>query len=161
MLIVVIVVALICFAGVLLVGAPYVPTLRQTQTQALQLLDLRPGQHLLELGCGDGRVLRAAARQGIRATGYELNPILWGVAVVTTWQYRHLVTVRWGNFWAVDWPTVDGIYVFLQDRFMGQLHKKIVQQYGGKKVKIVSYAFQIPNKKATKMAHGLYLYEYR
>lgn len=161
MLLIVVVVVLLCFAVVLLVGAPYVPTLDLQQKRALDMLALRPGDHLLELGCGDGRVLRAAARRGIRATGYELNPILWLVAWLLSWRYRDVVTVRYGNFWATPWPPADGIYVFLLDRFMEKLHKKVIQEYRGKKVKIVSYAFQIPGEKVVKEAHGLYLYEYR
>ena len=75
-LIVALAVILLCFSGVLLVGAPYLPTLTPQVAAALELAALRPGETLLELGCGDGKVLIAAAQQGYRAVGYELNPIL-------------------------------------------------------------------------------------
>lgn len=158
---IVIFVLLACFAGVLLVGAPYVPTLGSTQKTALSMLGLRPGQHMLELGCGDGRVLVAAAKMGIRATGYELNPLLWLVATVLTWRYRRFVRVRLGSFWSAQWPEADGIYVFLQDRFMEKLHNKIVQQYAGKNINVVSYAFKIPGQKVVKEYKALYLYVYK
>jgi hypothetical protein len=40
---------------------------------ALDLAGLRAGEHLVDLGCGDGRVLVAAARRGARVTGVECD----------------------------------------------------------------------------------------
>jgi hypothetical protein len=44
---------------------------------------------------------------------------------------------------------------------MQQLDTKITQQYAGKNVKVVSYAFQIPGKKVTKQKEALFLYSYK
>ena len=41
--------------------------------QMLDLMDLRQGDVLADLGCGDGRILIAAARRGIRGIGVELD----------------------------------------------------------------------------------------
>ncbi len=160
MLLILFTLVVLAFGIVLLYGAPYVPTLKSQQVAALKLLNLKQGQTMLELGCGDGRVLRAAAKQGIRGVGYELNPIMYVVAVLVTWRYRKLVSIRFGNFWQGTWPPADGIYVFLLDRFMEKLHKKITQEYLGKKVKVVSYTFKIPQQTPVKTETGLYLYEY-
>jgi hypothetical protein len=150
----------VCFVGVLLFGAPYVPTLKQQQADALDLLALKPGKKMIELGSGDGRMLRAAAKQGLNVIGYELNPLLVIISYFVTFKYRNQVSVRWGNFWTKDWPLTDAIYVFLLDKFMEKLDKKIIQQYKGKNVKVVSYAFKIPGKKPVKTKGALYLYEY-
>jgi SAM-dependent methyltransferase len=40
---------------------------------ALDLAGLQPGQHLVDLGCGDGRVLVVAAGRGARVTGVECD----------------------------------------------------------------------------------------
>jgi 2-polyprenyl-3-methyl-5-hydroxy-6-metoxy-1,4-benzoquinol methylase len=40
----------------------------------IALLDLRPGMSLCELGCGSGWIGRFAARQGVRAVGYDISP---------------------------------------------------------------------------------------
>jgi SAM-dependent methyltransferase len=37
----------------------------------LRLLDLPPGSSILEVGCGEGRLLRELARRGYRATGVD------------------------------------------------------------------------------------------
>jgi hypothetical protein len=149
------------FGYVVLFGAPYVPTLKKQQEKALDLLDLKTGQVLLELGSGDGRVLVAAAKRGIKSVGYELNPLLFLVSLLVTWRYRKVVSVQFGNYWAKTWPPADGIYVFLLEKYMEKLDKKITHTYRGKNVKVVSFAFKIPQRKAVKTDGGLYLYEYR
>ena len=146
------------FGFVVLFGAPYVPTLSKQQQTALDLLDLKPGQTLLELGSGDGRMLVAAAKRGITAVGYELNPILVAWTWLITRRYRKLVKVRLANFWVVSLPKCDGIYVFLLDRYMEKLHTKITQEISSP-VKVVSFAFKIPNSKHVTEKNGLYLYK--
>ena len=147
-----------CFGFVLLFGAPYLPILKLQLKTAFELLDLKPGDHLLELGCGDGKVLIAAAQQGIRVTGYELNPLLAFIAWVRTRRYRKLVKVVWGNFWSVKLPTTDAIFVFLLPKYMTKLDKKIMQECS-RPCKLVSFAFQIPGKRG-KSRDGVFLYRY-
>lgn len=145
------------FGFVVLFGAPYLPTLSKQQEAALDLLDLQPGQLLLELGSGDGRMLVAAARRGIRVVGYELNPLLAAWSWLVTRRYRRLVAIKCANFWRVSMPAADGIYVFLLDRYMGKLHNKIVQEISNP-VNVVSFAFQFPESKHITEKSGLYLY---
>jgi hypothetical protein len=155
-----IVVLISCFAGVLLVGAPYVPTLQPQVQAALQLADLRPDETLLELGCGDGKVLIAAAQQGFQAVGYELNPVLALTAWLRTRRYRRHVRIIWGNFWRVSWPPADAIFVFLLPKYMAKLDKKVMQ-YPIKPVKLVSFAFAVPDRQPDTQKKSVYLYTYR
>lgn len=147
------------FGGVLLVGAPYLPTLRPQISAALELADLRDGQTLLELGCGDGKVLLAAARQGIKVIGYELNPLLAGLAWLRTRRYRKQVRVIWGDFWQKSWPDAEAIFVFLLPKYMPKLDKKISLDIA-RPVKLVSFAFTIPGRQPTGEKAGVYLYTY-
>lgn len=41
-----------------------------------RLLDVRPGQRVLDVGCGAGRHARALAHRGLRVTGVDLSPVL-------------------------------------------------------------------------------------
>lgn len=151
---------LLAFAGVLLFGAPYLPTLKPQVVTALDLVNLNKEQTLLELGCGDGKVLVAAAERGLLVVGYELNPILAFISWARTRKYRGRVQVIWGDFWQADWPEADGIFVFLLDKYMDKLDKKIVQTYTNRKVKLVSFAFKIPGKTIGKAQKGIWLYQY-
>jgi len=158
-LFVVLALLLASFGLVVLVGAPFLPTLRPQIIAALELADLKPGQRLLELGCGDGRVVAAAAKQGIDVVGYELNPILAAVAWLRIRRYRDNAHIIWGNYWQGEWPDADAIFVFLLQKYMKKLDNKIIQ-YNHKPVKLVSYAFKVPNKKIIKQSAGVFLYEY-
>jgi cyclopropane fatty-acyl-phospholipid synthase-like methyltransferase len=157
----------VLFVFVIAFGAPFLPTLKTRTADALDLLDLKPGQTLLELGSGDGRILAEAARRGVKSVGYELNPLLVLWSKLRTWRYRKLVTVKLGDYWRAEWPESDGIYTFLLQPYMARLDKKITQDYLKKqgrtrrnKLKVVSFAFVITGKKPKKERNGLFLYEY-
>lgn len=148
-----------CFSFVLLFGAPYLPTLKPQVGQALDLLDLEPGQTMLELGCGDGKMLVAAAKRDWHAVGYELNPMLALIAWARTRRYRGKVKVVWGNYWVAEWPPAAGIYGFILAKYMKKLDNKIIQEVK-LPVKLVSLAFRIPSKTPVKQQSGLFLYNY-
>lgn len=150
---------ILLFSFVIAFGAPFLPTLRNRTQEALDLLDLKPGQILLELGSGDGRILRAAAERGIYGIGYELNPLLVVWSKLRHWRYRRLITVHWGNYWRHTLPLTDGIYVFLLNPYMEKLDNKITQEIK-RNVKVVSFAFAIPGKKPVQEMNGLMLYKY-
>src|SRR4051812_6247397 len=120
-------VIVLLFGFVVVFGAPYLPTLKKQTSEALNLLNLKEGQTLLELGCGDGRVLKAAARRGLCGVGYELNPLLVVIAWLNTIKYRKQVKIIWGNYWNRSWPEAQGIFVFLLAKYMEKLDKKITQ----------------------------------
>jgi len=149
-----------CFSLVVFFGAPYLPTLGKQIPVALGLVDLKPGETLLELGCGDGSVLIAAAQRGWKVVGYELNPLLVLVSWLRTRRYRRQVKIHWGNFWTAKWPDADGIFVFLLPKYMAKLDKKVMQS-ARRPVKLVSFAFTIPGKATVKERGSVYLYEYR
>lgn len=149
-------VLLLCFGGVLLRGAPYVPTLDTQARAALDLLELEPGQTMLELGCGDGKVLVLAAQAGLNVVGIELNPLLAVVCWLRTWRYRKQVRVIWGDMWLVRWPACDGVFAFLMDPFMTKLDRRM------RRVKrpLVSFAFKVPGHEIAREKAGVFLYEY-
>ena len=124
------------------------------------MLDLKPGELLLELGSGDGRLLRGAAKRGIKSIGYELNPLLVLYSKIALLRYRHLAQVKLANYWNVDLPKAQGIYVFLLQPYMQKLHNKIMEE-SITPVKIVSFAFTIPNKKPAQENKGMRLYLYK
>jgi SAM-dependent methyltransferase len=149
------------FGFVVWVGPPYLPTMRLQIKTALDMLDLNPGETMLELGSGDGRVARAAAQRGIKVVGYEINPLLVLYSRIITWRYRNNVRIIWGNLWTKQWPDeASAIYTFLLEKFMPKLDNKITQTYNGKNIKLVSFAFSIPGKKAVQDKNGVLLYRY-
>lgn len=153
------IIVFILFSFVIIYGAPFLPTLKKQVDPAIKLMGLKPGQTLLELGSGDGRVLIAAAEAGLNAVGYELNPILVIYSRIKTRKYRKQIKIIWGNYWKKTWPDTDGIYVFLLRPFMEKLNTKIIQNYK-KPIILVSFAYKLPNRVEDIEKHGLYLYKF-
>ncbi len=150
-----------CFGFVIFFGAPYLPTLKPQQQAALDLLDLKPGDLLLEFGSGDGRMLAAAARRDIRCVGYELNPLLFLISWVRLWRWRRLARVKLASFWRADITQADAIFVFLLDKYMPKLDAMLDRQKHRPGLKLASYTFQITNRKVKKSRLGVFLYEYK
>jgi SAM-dependent methyltransferase len=128
------------------VGAPYVPILKRDSQALLDLAELKPGQTLIDIGCGDGRLLRAAAARGIKGIGYEVSPILVLVSRIVTWRYRHLITIHLADIWHTKLAPADAIYVFFLDRYMKRLDAKFRAEIT-KPTKVICYVFLVPDRK--------------
>jgi SAM-dependent methyltransferase len=58
---------------------PFVPTPTEVVDEMLRLVALKPGDVLYDLGCGDGRIVIAAAQRfGVKALGIDIDPIRIG-----------------------------------------------------------------------------------
>lgn len=153
------VLALAAFAFAGLVGAPYVPIHRRNQIALLDLIDLKPGQTIVDLGSGDGQLLRAAAKRGLSAIGYEINPVMVAVSWLVCWPYRKRVSIHRANLWHTIVPPADAIYVFLMPRFMARLDAKLANEIK-RPTTVISYVFPIPGRTPVKKGAGSLIYRY-
>ena len=140
-------------------GAPYVPILKRDSNRILKLAGLKPGQTLIDLGSGDGRLLRAAAAHGVRCIGYEINPYLVLISRIVCWRYRKLVTIHTANIWTTALPPADVIYIFIQDRYTAKLEAKFESEISTP-TKVISYVFELPHRKPTHVTHNTFIYEF-
>lgn len=142
-------------------GAPYVPTHAKQVELALDMLNLKKGEHLVDIGSGDGRVLLAAARRGLIATGYEINPLLCALTWVRSRRYRTQIKVVWGDVWSKKLPAdTRGVFVFTMGRLMPKIERKIKAQ-GLRDIKLASYGFELPDRKPLKKDGAVILYQIR
>lgn len=155
---------LFVFLGTALVGAPYVPTKPRDAARAFEdLYPLTERDVLVDIGSGDGMVLRAAARRGARAVGYEINPFLvW----VSRWLSRKQagVSVRLANFWTTDLPEdTTVVYTFGESRDIKRMARKVQDEATriGHPIYLISYAFEVPGLTPVKQTslHFLYRFE--
>lgn len=151
----------IAYAAVLPFGAPFLPTRQKQGGEALDLLDLKKGQVFVDLGCGDGRLLKMAAERGLTAIGYELNPFLAAYAWLRTRRYHRRVRVKWRSFWRADLAAADGVFVFLIGHFMERLDKLLTSSSKDHQIKLASHAFEIPARKPIAKKGALFLYVYK
>jgi SAM-dependent methyltransferase len=142
-----------------LVGAPWLPTFRRETETALDLLDLKPGDTVVDLGSGTGTFLLVAARRGIYGVGYEINPFLHLWSLARTWPQRRYIRLHWRNYWRVELPPADGMYAFLIKRFMGKLDAKLGRELPPG-TPVATYTFQIPGRRPEHQKDGVFLYRY-
>lgn len=98
----------------------------------------------VDLGCGDGRLLRrlARARPGWRLDGYEHAPLpaLWAAL----WGRRQPnLSTHFGSFWELDLASYDVVYAFLSPVPMARLWAKACQEMRPGAL-LVSNSFAVP-----------------
>lgn len=131
------------FALGAILGAPYVPTLKKSGNDLLDMVNLNPGATIIDLGSGDGAFALQAAKRGYKVIGYEINPILVLVARLRVMRYRNNVKIYLRDFWRTELPEADAIYVFLIDRYMQKLADKLAREIK-KPTLVVSHVFKMP-----------------
>ena len=96
--------------------APFVPTPPAVVDRMLEMAKLTPGDRLIDLGSGDGRiVLRAAQRFGARGLGIEHNAELVAAATQTAQRdgLAHLARFERGDLFETDLSGAQVIALYL------------------------------------------------
>ena len=142
----------------MLSGAPYVPTRNSRIKIMLEFADLKPEDHVLDVGSGDGRVVMAAAQSGAQCLGIEINPILFWRSLVKLWmQKKQNVSFERKDFWKTDLSGYDVMLVYCIHFKMEKLKKKIkTEMKPGSRV--ISHGFTFPDWKYVKVRDNVYLY---
>ena len=162
---VVIAAALFVFIGLsAFFGAPYIPTLRRDVRRMFDALaPISKADVVLDLGSGDGLVLREAARRGARAVGYEIHPLLIGISRLASIGNRR-VTVRWANMWTAPFPDdVTLVYTFA----VGRDGKKLVATMKREALRLqrpltlVCYGNPLPGCTPVKHFEAYHLYHFQ
>ena len=124
-------------------GALYVSTSRVRISAFMDAVPMRPGQLLVDIGCGDGRVLRKVRnRYGARAIGYEVNLLAYLKARLQCFGLKD-VAVKWRNFWTADLSGADVVFCYLFPDVMRDLAVKLKADLKPGAV-IVSCNFDLP-----------------
>lgn len=96
-------------------GLPSKPTALNRIRKALQLVNLKEGEVLYDLGAGDGRVLLIAAKEfGAKTIGIEVGPIQCAVIWlrITANGLSDRIKIRWGNFFKTNLKDADVVFVY-------------------------------------------------
>lgn len=139
-------------------GAPWVPARAFDIEKLLDDVKLQPGEVFYELGCGDGRLVKAAAQRGATAVGYELNPFLWAIAWLRCMGTKG-ADVRLGDLWRVDLGEADVVMAFLVPRTMPRLDRKAAAELKSS-ARLVSYIFPVVGKKSLPSSGSWHIYTY-
>ncbi len=136
--------------------APFVPSGSHALKDIFGVIKIRPGEVFYDLGSGDGRVVREAARRGAKATGFERawSLVLWSRFV---WWVVNLFRKRGkniqksatgqaifvsGNYLKADLSKADTIFCYLLPKAMVGLKEKFERELKPG-TRVVSRAFKI------------------
>lgn len=144
-------------------GAPWLPMRMRTVYKLLDLAEVGPDDVIYDLGCGDGRLIVAAARRyGARAVGIEIHPlrVLWCRALIAALGLRDRVRVVRGDLFTQDLSDADVVICYLLQRTNNQLESKFKQELGPG-TRVVSKRFTFPGLHLVRRddKDKLYLYD--
>lgn len=152
----------IAFGGAAMTGAPYVPSLKRDVAKSFdELYALGADDKLVDIGCGDGIVLREAAKRGARAIGYEINPIMVVIAKLICRKYDD-IQVKQANFWRIDVPDDTTIvYTFGDSRDIERMAEWVRTQATrlNRPLYFMSYGFRLEGLQSLRSRGAHLLYE--
>src|SRR5688500_3748784 len=97
---------------------------------AFDLVRLEPGERLLDIGCGDGRVLlRAAVFRGAHVTGIELDPTLAAAARALLQEHDVDAEILEADFTAapIDELAPDVVFAYLSPATLQRLRPRLAE----------------------------------
>ncbi|SRR6056297_218001 len=125
-------------------GVPYVPLSKEKLKFLQKKLKLNSQTKLVDLGCGDGRVLRLFENQGIKnLTGYEVN--FWAFLLGKIKNKKNSkIKLLYKNFKKVNLSDYDTVFCYLLPEYLQKLKSKFEQELEPG-TKLISYDFEIEN----------------
>jgi SAM-dependent methyltransferase len=149
--------------------AVFVPSPPEVVAKMLEMAGVGKTDVVYDLGCGDGRILVAAARKhGARGVGIELDPALVKLAQEEARKQgaQGLVTIKEGDLFKADLAEATVVALYLLPRLNARLLPKLKGLKAG--TRIVSHAFPLDGIRPDKVArfrsedglteHTVYLY---
>jgi hypothetical protein len=146
-------------------GALWLPTPRRIARKMLQMAGVQPGQTVVDLGAGDGRIVIAAAlRFKAQAVGIEIDPLRCLIAngLIRLLGLRDRAHVRYGNLFEFDLHNADVVTLYLWPSTNQRLRARLLEQLRPG-AKVVSYKFSFygwtPITPPDRAHKGILLYE--
>lgn len=150
------------------ITVPYVPTPIEVIREMLKIAELKKNEILMDLGCGDGRVLVVAAKEfNAYAIGVELRKDLVDRAInnIKKNKVEDKVLVINGSYFDISLSPANVIFLYLLTSVNEKLKPKIMAETN-KGTRIVSHDFEIVGWNPIKIkefqngsrTHKIYLY---
>ena len=147
---------------------PYVPTPNGVVRRMLEIANLKPGEVLYDLGCGDGRIVIMAAKEfGAKAIGVEIREDLVKQCYkeVIRQGLENRVKIIHGDFFKVDISEADVVTLYLLTSVNEMLKPKLEKELRNG-TRVVSHDFEVTGWRPTKeevfsdewRSHRIYLY---
>lgn len=139
-------------------AAPWVRTRKRLREFIASRADLKAGDVVYDLGCGDGAVLFSLARKepGIKAIGYEIAILPWALGLLTKALGRGAyanVSLRCRDFFGANLADADMVFVFLLAESYPKVVAKLAKELRDD-ARVVVAAWPLPNVEPERVERG-------
>ncbi len=108
-------------------AAPYLPTRKNDVKRMIGLANIKSGDRVYDLGCGDGRLVFAAGKLGAEAIGIEVFILPYLYAWVKSWGNKN-AKILFGDMFNFDISGADAVFIFLLNKSYGKLIEKFTRE---------------------------------
>ncbi len=132
----------------------FVPTRPEVVDRMLQMAEIRTNDILYDLGCGDGRIVVAAAKKyGIKAVGVDIDPqrVKESLENVRSNNVAHLVTIKQADIFELDFHEATVVTLYLLPELNVRLMPKLAKLKPGSR--IISDEFDMRGAKPKEVVH--------
>jgi SAM-dependent methyltransferase len=132
----------------------YVPTPQAVVDKMLELAEVKAGDVVYDLGCGDGRIVVTAAKKyGVKAVGYDIDPqrVQEARANVKAAGVEHLVRIEEADVFTLDLTGASVVTLYLLPSLNVRLMPQLAKLKPGSR--IVSHNFDMRGAKPLKVEH--------
>lgn len=143
-------------------GGPWIPSSRSAVRNMLDLAEIQPDERVYDLGCGDGRIIIAAAQQyGARAVGIELDPlrVLWCRMRVRALGLQDRIEVKRGDLFQENLSEADVVICYLLPETTERLQDKLLAELKPG-TRVVSNTFLFPRMRESGSSGKARLYHF-
>ena len=126
----------------------YVPTPQFIVDRMLEMAEVKKGDVVYDLGCGDGRIVVTAAKKyGVKAVGFDINPerVSESIANVKSNKVEHLVTIKEADIFTLDLSEASVVTLYLLPSLNVKLMPQLAKLKPGSR--IVSHDFDMAGAK--------------
>jgi 2-polyprenyl-3-methyl-5-hydroxy-6-metoxy-1,4-benzoquinol methylase len=141
------------------INVPFVTTSSDHVKIVLELAQIQPGQKVVDLGSGDGRVVLAFANTGASVEGYEFKPELVKKSRqrIENENLQEQAKIFEMSFWDISLAPYDVVYIYGMQSIMDRLELKLEKELRPGSV-FISNIFKLPRWKPKKSNDGVLLY---
>lgn len=126
----------------------YVPTPQSIVDKMLEMAEVKKGDVVYDLGCGDGRIVVTAAKKyGVKAVGFDISPerVRESIANVKSNRVEHLVTIKEADIFTLDLREANVVTLYLLPALNVKLMPQLAKLKPGSR--IVSHDFDMAGAK--------------
>ncbi len=130
----------------------FVPTPMAAVGRMIEMAEIKPGDVVFDLGCGDGRIVVAAAKlHGVKAVGVDISAerVAESRERARAAGVEDLVEIRQADIFDLDLDRADVVFLYLAPRLNERLMPQLRRLKPG--ARIISYEFDMGAAKAVEV----------